>query len=160
MTPRRPAIAQPAVDVPEHRQRHERHQEHRRHVHVAELLTEASYRYYIANAPTMSDAEYDRLMRELEAIENEFTELRTPDSPTQKVAGTVSSQFAAVDHLERMLSLDGSYAWTRGGPASSTDESALTDFVKRRTRFDEDSWLIELDVAQPERFIAETTSAA
>ena len=81
-----------------------------RHAELAELLTEAAYRYYIANAPTMADAEYDRLMRELEAIENEFTELRTPDSPTQKVAGTVSSQFAAVDHLERMLSLDNAFS--------------------------------------------------
>jgi hypothetical protein len=61
--------------------------------------------------------------------------------------------------LERMLSPDGSYAWTRGGPASSADESELTDFIKRRTRFDEDSWSIELDIAQPERFIAETTAS-
>jgi hypothetical protein len=60
--------------------------------------------------------------------------------------------------LERMLSLDGSYAWTRGGPVSSADEPELTDFIKRRIRFDEDSWLIELDIAQPERFIAETTA--
>ena len=61
--------------------------------------------------------------------------------------------------LERMLSLDGSYAWTKGGPAPSADESELTEFIKRRTRFDEDSWLIELDIAQPERFIAETIAA-
>jgi DNA ligase (NAD+) len=81
-----------------------------RHAELAELLNEAAYRYYIANAPTMSDAEYDRLMRELEAIEDEFTELRTPDSPSQKVAGTVSSQFAAVAHLERMLSLDNAFS--------------------------------------------------
>ena len=60
--------------------------------------------------------------------------------------------------LERMLLLDGGYAWTRGGPASSAGESELTEFIKRRTRFDEDSWLIELDIAQPERFIAETTA--
>ncbi len=81
-----------------------------RHAELSELLTEASYRYYIANAPTLADAEYDRMMRELESIEDEFTELRTPDSPTQKVAGTVSSQFAAVDHLERMLSLDNAFS--------------------------------------------------
>ena len=71
-----------------------------RHAELAELINDASYRYYVANAPTMSDAEYDRMMRELEAIEDEFSELRTPDSPSQKVAGTVSSQFAAVEHLE------------------------------------------------------------
>jgi hypothetical protein len=61
--------------------------------------------------------------------------------------------------LERMLTLDGTYAWTKAGPAASADEGEVTDFIKRRTRFDEDSWLIELDIAQPERFIAETTAA-
>jgi DNA ligase (NAD+) len=81
-----------------------------RHAELAELLNEAAYRYYIANAPTMSDAEYDRLMRELEAVEGEFTELRTPESPSQKVAGTISGQFAAVEHLERMLSLDNAFS--------------------------------------------------
>ena len=74
------------------------------------MLTDAAYRYYIANAPTISDAEYDRLMRELEGIEADYSELRTPDSPTQKVAGTISSQFTAVDHLERMLSLDNAFS--------------------------------------------------
>lgn len=61
--------------------------------------------------------------------------------------------------LERMLSLDGSYAWARTGPAAPAGEPELTEFLKRRTRFDEDSWLIELDVAHPERFIAETTAS-
>jgi len=81
-----------------------------RHAELAEVLTDAAYRYYIANAPTISDAEYDRLMRELEGIEADYSELRTPDSPTQKVAGTISSQFTAVDHLERMLSLDNAFS--------------------------------------------------
>ena len=81
-----------------------------RHAELSEQLSDAAYRYYIADAPTLSDADYDRMMRELEAIEDEFSELRTPDSPTQKVAGTVSSQFAAVDHLERMLSLDNAFS--------------------------------------------------
>jgi hypothetical protein len=62
--------------------------------------------------------------------------------------------------LERMLSMDGSYAWTRAGPAAPADEAGLTEFLKRRARFDEDSWLIELDIAHPERFIAETTGVA
>src|SRR5690349_15854413 len=107
-----------------------------RHAELAELLTEAAYRYYIANAPTMSDAEYDRLMRELEAIEDEFTELRTPDSPTQKVAGTVSSQFAAVDHLERMLSLDNAF--------SAEELQAWADRVHRE--IEQPAFLCELKV--------------
>jgi DNA ligase (NAD+) len=107
-----------------------------RHAELAELLTEASYRYYIANAPTMSDAEYDRMMRELEAIEDEFSELRTPDSPTQKVAGTVSSQFAAVDHLERMLSLDNAF--------SAEELQAWADRVHRE--IEQPAFLCELKV--------------
>ena len=80
-----------------------------RHAELTEQLTDAAYRYYIANAPTLSDADYDARMRELESIEDRFPELRTPDSPTQRVAGDYSSQFAAVQHLERMLSLDNAF---------------------------------------------------
>ena len=81
-----------------------------RHVELSEQLLDASYRYYISNAPTMSDADYDRKLRELQALEDEFSELRTPDSPTQRVAGDFSSQFAAVEHLQRMLSLDNAFS--------------------------------------------------
>ncbi|HEY0166915.1 MAG TPA: NAD-dependent DNA ligase LigA [Jatrophihabitans sp.] len=80
-----------------------------RHAELSEQLSDAAYRYYIANAPTLSDADYDSRMRELQAIEDRFPELRTPDSPSQRVAGDYSSQFAAVDHLERMLSLDNAF---------------------------------------------------
>ena len=80
-----------------------------RHAELSEQLTDASYRYYIGNAPTMSDADYDRTMRELQGLEDEFGELRTPESPTQRVAGDFSSQFAAVEHLERLLSLDNAF---------------------------------------------------
>jgi DNA ligase (NAD+) len=80
-----------------------------RHVELSEQLSDAAYRYYIANAPTLSDADYDARMRELQSIEERFPELRTPDSPTQRVAGNYSSQFAPVEHLERMLSLDNAF---------------------------------------------------
>ena len=80
-----------------------------RHAELSEQLSDAAYRYYIANAPTMSDADYDARMRELQAVEERFPELRTPDSPTQRVAGDYSSQFAAVEHLQRMLSLDNAF---------------------------------------------------
>jgi DNA ligase (NAD+) len=80
-----------------------------RHAELSEQLSDAAYRYYIANAPTLSDADYDARMRELQSIEDRFPELRTPDSPTQRVAGDYSSQFAAVQHLERMLSLDNAF---------------------------------------------------
>jgi DNA ligase (NAD+) len=73
---------------------------------LAERIQAAQFAYYVRDAPTISDAEYDGLMRELEALEDEHSGLRTPDSPTQNVGGTYSTDFAPADHLERMLSLD------------------------------------------------------
>ncbi len=61
--------------------------------------------------------------------------------------------------LERTLGFDGRYAWSATGPAKDDAPETLADFLEKRVRFDSDSWLIELDIAQPERFIAETTSA-
>jgi hypothetical protein len=58
-----------------------------------------------------------------------------------------------------MLSVDGSYVWTRTGPVESAPEREVVEFLQRRVGFDADSWLIELDIAHPERFIAETTAS-
>jgi hypothetical protein len=58
--------------------------------------------------------------------------------------------------LERILNLDGSYRWERAGPGESASSAEIADFLARRARFDEDIWAIELDIADPERFIAET----
>ncbi|MER7889475.1 NAD-dependent DNA ligase LigA [Micromonospora sp. NPDC094482] len=81
-----------------------------RHTTLSRELTEHQYRYYVLDAPTISDAEFDRQLRELEALEAEFPALRTPDSPTQRVGGTFSTDFAPVTHAERMLSLDNAFA--------------------------------------------------
>ena len=62
--------------------------------------------------------------------------------------------------LERVLTADGSYRWQAAGPAESASSAEVAEFLARRTRFDEDLWAIELDIAEPERFIAETTSSA
>ena len=69
----------------------------------------------------------------------------------------VSSRGAHVTTLERILNLDGSYSWQRIRPSESAGSPEIADFLARRTRFDEDLWAIELDIADPERFIAETT---
>jgi len=69
------------------------------------LLREASHRYYVLDAPTLSDAEYDRLFRELEQLEVEHPDLRTPDSPTQRVGAAPSEKFAKVEHRRQMMSL-------------------------------------------------------
>jgi DNA ligase (NAD+) len=65
--------------------------------------------YYVANQPEVSDAEFDDLMRELQRLEQEHPNLVTPDSPTQRVSGRVSEEFADVRHAEPMLSLDNAY---------------------------------------------------
>ena len=69
------------------------------------LIADANHRYHVLDSPTISDGEYDDLMRELQAIEAEHPELVTPDSPTQRVGDIASSQFAEVEHPRPMLSL-------------------------------------------------------
>ncbi len=78
---------------------------------IAEQVEEARWRYYVLDSPTLDDAEFDLLMRRLEELEEELPELRTPDSPTQKVGGAVSTEFTAVDHLQRMESLDNAFSF-------------------------------------------------
>ena len=73
---------------------------------LADELRGHQFRYYILDAPTISDGEFDTLLRELEAIEAAHPSLVTPESPSQRVGGTFSTDFTAHDHLERMLSLD------------------------------------------------------
>ena len=80
------------------------------HARASQELDEHSYRYYVLDAPTASDAEYDALMRRVQELEDQYPELRTPSSPTQRVAGTYSTLFTPVDHLERMLSLDNAFS--------------------------------------------------
>jgi hypothetical protein len=69
----------------------------------------------------------------------------------------VASRGRHIACLERVLSLDGTYAWQTVGPGDSASSTEVREFVARRARFDEDLWAIELDIAEPERFIAETT---
>ncbi|MBA0051728.1 NAD-dependent DNA ligase LigA [Streptomyces sp. AJS327] len=80
-----------------------------RHARLAEEVEEHRFRYYVRDAPVVSDAEFDRLLRELERLEEEHPALRTPDSPTQKVAGQYETEFTEVAHRERMLSLDNAF---------------------------------------------------
>ncbi len=78
---------------------------------LAEQASAAQFAYHVKDAPTISDGEYDELIRRLTELEDEHPELRTPQSPTQQVGGAVfSTDFKAVDHLERMLSLDNCFS--------------------------------------------------
>src|ERR671920_2105186 len=81
------------------------------HSELAEQLEDARWRYYVLDDPTLSDADFDRRMRRLEELEEQYPELRTPDSPTQKVGGAVSTEFTAVEHLEPMMSLDNAFSF-------------------------------------------------
>ena len=85
--------------------------------HIAERLVQLrdairhhEERYYIHNDPEISDAEFDRLLHELERLEAEHPDLVTPDSPTQRVGGRASAGFDTVEHVTPMLSLDNAYS--------------------------------------------------
>ncbi|MCW2733243.1 MAG: ligase LigA [Mycobacterium sp.] len=74
---------------------------------LADEVRGHQFRYYVKDAPVVSDGEFDRLLGELTALEERYPELRTPDSPTQLVGGAgFATDFSSADHLERMLSLD------------------------------------------------------
>ena len=83
-------------------------------------IADANHRYYVLDEPTITDAEYDRLMRELETLETEHPQLRTTDSPTQRVGAAPSREFASVRHALPMLSL-----------ANAFSEEEVNDFVRR-----------------------------
>ncbi|EJZ09599.1 NAD-dependent DNA ligase LigA [Mycolicibacterium vaccae ATCC 25954] len=74
---------------------------------LADQVREHQFRYYVRDAPIVSDAEFDEMLRRLQTLEDDHPELRTPDSPTQLVGGAgFATDFTAAEHLERMLSLD------------------------------------------------------
>jgi len=108
-----------------------------RHRALSEEIEDARWRYYVLDDPTLDDADFDRRLRELEGLEEEFPELRTPDSPTQKVGGAVSTEFTAVDHLERMESLDNAFSY---------DELATWHARLARDGVDDPALLCELKV--------------
>ena len=79
---------------------------------IAELRRQIRHheeRYYIANQPEISDAEFDELMQELQRLESDHPDLVSADSPTQRVSGRVAEGFQTVAHAEPMLSLDNAY---------------------------------------------------
>jgi DNA ligase (NAD+) len=104
----------------------------RRVEELRDLINFHDYRYYVLDDPEVSDAEYDELMRELRALEEEFPEFITPDSPTQRVGGQPSELFAPVRHRAPMLSLDNAFSWEELNAWGKRVERALgrqADFV-------------------------------
>lgn len=85
---------------------------HQEWADLAEQASAAQFAYHVKDAPTISDGEYDQIMRRLNAIEETYPSLRTPQSPTQNVGGaSFATGFATVDHVERMLSLDNAFSF-------------------------------------------------
>jgi DNA ligase (NAD+) len=76
---------------------------------LREEIEQHNHRYYVLDDPLISDAEYDRLFRELQVIESEHPELRTADSPTQRVGAAPAAEFAAATHRQPMLSLNNAF---------------------------------------------------
>jgi hypothetical protein len=99
------------------------------------------------------------ILRRVTAEGGFATVLRKGDAERGSLLLLVSTRGSHVVALERVLGFDGSYSWQRVGPSESAGSAEIADFLARRARFDEDSWAIELDIAEPERFIAETTAA-
>jgi len=99
-TDARKALAEQSEDAPDADLR-------RRWQELADEVRDHQFRYYVRDSPIVSDAEFDTLLRELQALEDDHPELRTPDSPTQLVGGAgFATEFTSADHLERMMSLD------------------------------------------------------
>ncbi|MEG3629130.1 NAD-dependent DNA ligase LigA [Streptomyces poriticola] len=109
-----------------------------KHAQLAEQIEEHRFRYYVKDAPVVSDAEFDRLLRSLEQLEEEYPELRTPQSPTQKVAGSYATEFTAVEHRSRMLSLDNTF--------NDEELAAWADRIHRELGDQEYHFLCELKV--------------
>jgi DNA ligase (NAD+) len=87
---------------------------------ITKLLEKYNYEYYVLDNPTVSDAEYDRLMQELIALETKYPELKSPLSPTQRVGGMVQDEFQKVTHKRMMLSL-----------ANAFNDDDLRDFDRK-----------------------------
>ena len=96
-------------------------------------LEQHNYNYYVKDAPTISDFEYDRMLRQLEQLEAEHPELRTPDSPTQRVGGQALDRFLPVEHLVPLESLQDVF-----------DTAELEDFDRRiRESVPEPDYIVE-----------------
>lgn len=79
-------------------------------VTLTQLINEHNYRYYVLNAPIISDQEFDALLKELIALETQYPQFVLPDSPTQRVGSDLTKKFPTIEHEAQMLSLDNSYS--------------------------------------------------
>ncbi|KIL47014.1 NAD-dependent DNA ligase LigA [Jeotgalibacillus campisalis] len=104
---------------------------------LQDLLRQYNYEYHVLDKPSVQDVEYDQLLHELKQLEEEHPDLMTPDSPTQRVGGSVLEQFSKVNHKNPMLSLGNAF-----------NEQDLRDFDKRVRKAvgDNISYICELKI--------------
>jgi len=98
------------------------------------------------------------ILRRVAAAGDFATVMRKGDAERGSLIIFVSNRGQHVAILERVLGLGGDYEWQASRPSDSDGSGDMVNFLARRARFDDDLWAIELDIADPERFIAETTS--
>src|SRR5512137_1910731 len=106
-----------------------------RHARLVEDIRRHDHAYYVLAQPTITDREYDRLYHELLDLEEAFSQLATPDSPSQRVSGQPLKEFKPVQHLQPMLSLDNTYS-----------QEEVREFVNRVQRLLPDEtldWIVE-----------------
>ena len=106
-----------------------------RHAELSTQITDHRARYYLRDAPVVSDADFDALMRELTELEEQHPELRTPDSPTQQVGGAPSATFSPVTHLVPLMSLDNVFSveeldkWLARAESLAGEDVAASGFL-------------------------------
>lgn len=106
-----------------------------------------------------ANLEVAALVRRAEQGGDFATVIRRGDPDRGAVLILVSSRGRHIACFERLFSLDGEDRWGSVGPGASADSQEVADFLAKRARFDTDFWAIELDTADPERFIAETLAS-
>ena len=110
----------------------------------------------MSNERLPASVEAAGLVRRTQADGDFATIIKKGDPDRGSILLVVSSRGRHVACLERTLSLDGGYQWMSVGPSESAGSDEIRDFLAKRTRFDADLWAIELDIADAERFVAET----
>jgi DNA ligase (NAD+) len=103
------------------------------HADLVQQINEHRFRYYVLSESTVSDEDFDALMKRLTELERENPALVTPDSPTQTVGGAVASDFSPVRHLEPLLSLDNAFSFEELAAWNSRAVSELSTKQVGRT---------------------------
>lgn len=104
---------------------------------LTESINKHNYDYYVLDRPSISDHEYDLLLKELVELENEYPDLKAVDSPTQRIGGEALSEFSQVTHSTRLLSLDNSY---------NADDLRSFDQRVKKEIFDEVEYILEMKI--------------